>query len=50
MCGESSQEGVFMVSENILLPRGMGLVGRKVRRSGMFDLFGLGLLDGQIPG
>lgn len=41
-----------MFSENILLPRGMGLVGRKVSRFGMFFdlLFGLGLLEGQVLG
>lgn len=50
--GERSQEGVFMFSENILLPRGKGLVGRKVSCFGMFfDLeTGLGLLEGQSPG
>lgn len=34
--GQRSQEGVFMFSENILLPRGKDLMGRKVSRFGMF--------------
>lgn len=52
MFGDSSQEGVFMLSENILLPGGKGLVGRKVSRFGMFfDLqVGLCLLEGHSLG